>query len=101
MPRKKKNTIKRAIVTPDQHFPLEDKAAIKVVCKAIEIVKPDIYIDLGDTGEWQHFSTHYWKGRNAKPMEDLIPLLDQDIEDVKSKLLSVKLTGVENPMLRK
>ena len=41
---------KRAIVTPDKHFPIHDKKAIKIVCKAIEIVKPDIYIDLGDTG---------------------------------------------------
>ena len=48
----KKNVVKRAIVTPDKHFPLADEAAIKVVCKAIELVKPNIYIDLGDTGEW-------------------------------------------------
>ena len=40
--------MKRAIVTPDKHFPFEDKPAIKVLCKAIELVKPDIYIDLGD-----------------------------------------------------
>ena len=73
---------KRAIVTPDKHFPLHDQAAINVVCQAIEMIKPDIYIDLGDTGEWEHFSNHYWKGRNAKPMEDLIPLLDKDVADV-------------------
>ena len=36
--------IKRAIVTPDKHFPLHDARAINVVCKAIELVKPDIYI---------------------------------------------------------
>ena len=41
--------IKRAIVTPDKHFPLADMSAIRVVCKAIEIVKPSIYVDLGDT----------------------------------------------------
>ena len=73
---------KTAIVTPDKHFPLHDKKAINIVCKAIEIVKPDIYIDLGDTGEWEYFSTHYWKGRNAKPMEDLMPLLDLDVRSV-------------------
>ena len=82
MPNKDKGVVRRAIVTPDKHFPLHDKKAINVVCQAIEIVKPDTYIDLGDTGEWEHFSTHYWKGRNAKPMEDLIPLLDQDVSDV-------------------
>jgi hypothetical protein len=74
--------LKRAIVTPDKHFPVHDAKAIDVVCQAIEIVKPDAYIDLGDTGEWEYFSTHYWKGRNAKPMEDLIPLLDKDVKAV-------------------
>ena len=74
--------IKTAIVTPDKHFPIHDKKAINVVCQAIEIVKPTTYIDLGDTGEWEYFSTHYWKGRNAKPMEDLIPLLDKDVKAV-------------------
>ena len=79
---KDKRVVNTAIVTPDKHFPIHDKKAIKVVCKAIEIVKPSIYIDLGDTGEWEYFSTHYWKGRNAKPMEDLIPLLDKDVKAV-------------------
>ena len=78
----KEDVLKTAIVTPDKHFPLHDKKAISIVCQAIEIVKPDIYIDLGDTGEWEHFSTHYWKGRNAKPMEDLMPLLDFDVRSV-------------------
>ena len=78
----KKGVIKTAIVTPDKHFPIHDQKAINVVCKAIEIVKPDAYIDLGDTGEWEHFSTHYWKGRSAKPMEDLIPLLNFDVKAV-------------------
>jgi predicted phosphodiesterase len=74
--------VKRAIVTPDKHFPLHDPDAISCVKQAIEIVKPDTYIDLGDTGEWTYFSTHYWKGRFAKPMEDLIPLLESDINEV-------------------
>ena len=82
MRKKDKGVVKRAIVTPDKHFPLHDVDAISVVKKAIEIVKPDIYIDLGDTGEWAYFSTHYWRGRSAKPMEDLIPLLDSDVNEV-------------------
>jgi len=82
MPKIDKGVVKRVIVTPDKHFPLHDQKAINVVCKAIEIVKPTTYVDLGDTGEWEHFSTHYWKGRSAKPMEDLIPLLDKDIKAV-------------------
>ena len=66
MVKNKKTPIKRAIVTPDKHFPIHDQKAINVVCKAIEIVKPNIYIDLGDTGEWEHFSNHFWKGKNQK-----------------------------------
>ena len=52
MKKKKNGVLRRAIVTPDKHAPIHDKAAINVVCKAIELVKPDIYIDLGDLGEW-------------------------------------------------
>ena len=44
--------VKRYIVTPDKHFPVADMKAISVVCQAIEIIRPDGYIDLGDTGEW-------------------------------------------------
>ena len=54
---KDRGVIKRAIVTPDKHFPLHDSKAINVLCKTIEIVKPDIYIDLGDVGEWENFSS--------------------------------------------
>ena len=48
-----KTPVRRTIVTPDKHFPLADMKAIKVVCKAIEILKPDCYIELGDVGEWE------------------------------------------------
>lgn len=74
--------IKTAIVTPDKHFPQHDQKAINVVCQAIRKVGCDIYIDLGDTGEWSYFSNHYWKGRHAKPLEDLIPLLNKDVKAV-------------------
>ena len=49
----KKHVVRRAIVTPDKHFPLADNKAISCVTQAIEIVKPDIYVDLGDVGEWE------------------------------------------------
>ena len=42
MPKNDKGVVKRAIVTPDKHFPLHDQKAINVVCKAIEKVKPDM-----------------------------------------------------------
>ena len=63
-----KGVIKRAIATPDKHFPLADMPAINALCKAIEIVKPDIYVDLGDVGEWEAFSHWKWKRKKAPPL---------------------------------
>ena len=40
--RKRKSKVKRVIVTPDEHFPYEDKAAINVLCQSIEKIKPEI-----------------------------------------------------------
>ena len=74
--------MKRAIVTPDKHFPFEDKKAIKVLCKAIELVKPDIYIDLGDTGEWESVSHWQWKKKKRPPLEYQLPFVYKEIEQV-------------------
>ena len=73
---------KRAVVTPDKHFPYADIPAIKVVCKAIELVKPNVYIDLGDTGEWEAFSKHKWKGKQKPPLSYLIDDFDRDVKNV-------------------
>ena len=82
MGRKKKGVVKRAIVTPDKHFPLADLAAINCVKRTIEIVKPDIYVDLGDVGEW-HGSSHWqWRKKKRPPLEYQIPFIDKDIVDV-------------------
>ena len=78
----KKNPVRRAVVTPDKHFPYHDKAAINVLCQTIEIVKPDIYIDLGDVGEWEHFSHWKWKKKKKPPLEFMIPELETDVIDV-------------------
>ena len=61
--------VKRAVVTPDKHFPYADIPAIQCVVKAIALVKPTIYIDLGDTGEWENFSHWKWKKRRKPPLE--------------------------------
>ena len=53
--------MKRAIVIPDQHFPIHDESAVKVVLKAIEFVKPDIFINLGDVGDWESVSAWAYK----------------------------------------
>ena len=78
----KKNPVRRAIVTPDKHFPFADIPAINVVCKAIEIVKPDIYIDLGDVGEWHGCSHWQWKKKKRPPVEYQLPFIEKDIVSV-------------------
>ncbi len=78
----KKSLVRRAIVTPDKHFPLAHMPSIKVLCKAIEIVKPDIYIDLGDVGEWHGCSHWQWKKRKRPPLEYQLPFIDKDVKDV-------------------
>ena len=74
--------VKRYVVTPDKHFPLHDQKAINVLCKAIEIVQPDGYIDLGDVGEWFGCSHWQWKKKKRPPLEIQMPRIDQDVIDV-------------------
>ena len=39
--------MKRAIVIPDQHFPIHDEKAVNVTLQAIEFIRPEIFISLG------------------------------------------------------
>ena len=78
----KKTPVRRTIVTPDKHFPLADMPAIKVVCKTIEILKPDCYIDLGDVGEWESCSHWKWKKKKRPPLEYQMPDIRADIKAV-------------------
>ena len=82
MARRKKGVVRRAVVTPDKHFPLADMSAISCLKQAIEIVKPDIYVDLGDVGEWHGASHWQWKRKKRPPLEDQLPFIDQDIAEV-------------------
>ena len=86
MPKKKNGVIKRAIVTPDKHAPVHDMPAINVVCKAIELVKPDIYVDLGDLGEWGSVSHWQWKRKKKPPLEYITPKVDADVKAVNELL---------------
>ena len=56
--------------------------AISVLKKTIEIVKPDIYIDLGDVGEWSAFSAWKYKRKKAPPLEFMIPDMEQEVKEV-------------------
>jgi hypothetical protein len=74
--------MKTYIVTPDKHFPLHDKKSISVVCKAIEAIKPDGYIDLGDTGEWSSVSKWKWKNKAKPNLEWYLPEVITDVDEV-------------------
>jgi len=79
---KSASKVRRAIVTPDKHFPYEDKPAINALVKAINLVKPSIYIDLGDTGEWESVSMWKWKRKKQPPLEHMIPDIEKEIRAV-------------------
>ena len=74
--------IKRAIITPDKHFPYADKPAINALCQAIALVKPSIYVDLGDVGEWESCSHWKWKKKKRPPLEYIMPDVDKDVAAV-------------------
>ena len=74
--------IRTALITPDKQFPIHDQKAINVVCKIIEKAKPDIYVDLGDTGEWELFSNHHWKTREKPPPDILNPMRKKSVKVV-------------------
>ena len=73
---------KLAIVVPDQHFPIHDAPAVNCAIAAIEIVRPDSFINLGDVGEWESVSAWKWKGKKQPPLEYQIPIIEKDIDDV-------------------
>ena len=75
-------SIKRAIITPDKHFPYEDKPAINALIKAIKLVKPSIYVDLGDVGEWESVSQWRWKRKKRPPLEYMMPGIEKEIKAV-------------------
>ncbi len=85
MPKEKK-VVKRGIYTPDKHFPYHDQKAINVLIKAIDIIKPDFYVDLGDVGEWESFSHWQWKKKKRPPLEYQVGAIDREIIEVNKNL---------------
>ena len=79
--------VKRGIVIPDQHFPIHSQEAVNCVLRAIEIVKPDIFINLGDVGEWESVSPWKYKGnRKRPPLEYVLPEVEKEIKAVNEGL---------------
>jgi len=88
---------KRALVIPDVHFPIQDDAAVNCVIKAIKLVKPEIFICLGDLGEWHSVSPWRYKRRKRPPLEytikDLVKeakLVNEGLDLFDNALKSVK-----------
>ena len=73
---------RRAVVIPDQHYPLHDKKAVSCVHQALRIIEPDIFINLGDVGEWQSVSHWNWRRKKKPPLEWLLPVVDKEIQQV-------------------
>ena len=88
---------KRAIVIPDQHFPIHDESAVRVVLKAIEFVKPTIFINLGDVGEWESVSAWKYKRRRRPPLEYQIPEIDTEIKAVNKQINMVSMSSGKYP----
>ena len=82
MRNKDKGVVKRFIVTPDKHFPLHSQPAIDCLIKAIHIVKPSGYIDLGDVGEWESASHWQWRKKKRPPLEYQLPRVEKEIKAV-------------------
>ena len=76
-----KGVTKRGIVTPDKHFPLHDEKAINCLLKAINLIKPDFYIDLGDVGEFESVSHWQWKKKKRPPLEYQLPFVEEEVKD--------------------
>ena len=78
--------MKRAVVFPDQHYPIHDVKAVNVALQVLEKANPDIFINLGDVGEFESVSSHKYKRRKRPPLEFQLPLIDKDIADVNKEL---------------
>ncbi len=77
---------RRAIVCGDTHFPLHYEPAVNCVLKAIDIVKPNIFIHLGDVGEWESCSAWKYKRRKRPPLEYILPEIDKEAELINNGL---------------
>ena len=72
---------------PDQHFPIHSQRAVNCVLQAMDIVKPDIFVNLGDVGEWASVSPWKYKGnRKRPPLEYVLPEVEKEIIEVNKGL---------------
>ena len=77
----KKTSVRRVVVTPDKHFPLVDKKALSCLIQAIDIIKPDFYVDLGDMLEGEAVSHWQWKAKKKPPLEYIVPVIEAELKE--------------------
>jgi len=70
---------KRAVIIPDQHFPIHDQQAVNCVLKALEIIKPNIFINLGDVLENENVSPFRYRGKKLPSLEFMLGGIDDEI----------------------
>jgi hypothetical protein len=79
---------KRIFVMADTHFCPpgvddlnggHDEAAFKTALKAIEVIRPDEFIHVGDVGEWASVSAWEFKIRKKPPLAYLLKDLDKEV----------------------
>lgn len=77
--------LQRAIVSPDKHFPLEDRPAMNCLKRIIEIANADTYIDLGDVVEGDSVSQYKTKVKGKIPLDYKIAEIDAEVKDIKAR----------------
>ena len=70
--------VKRVLVTPDKHFPLEDRPALNCTKRIIELADADTYVDLGDTVEANAVS-RWNKNFDKLPLDYKITEIDYEV----------------------
>ena len=58
-----------------------DKKALSCLIQAIEIIKPDFYVDLGDMLEGQAVSHWQWKAKKKPPLEYIVPRIEEELKE--------------------
>jgi len=89
------------LVVPDTHVTSPesveggiDPKAESILFQAINIIKPDQCVHLGDVGEWESVSPWQWKRRKRPPPEYIMPRINLEVTHI-NKWLD-KLEGALN-----
>jgi len=91
------------LVIPDTHVTYDgapdggiDPKANSCLFQAIDIVKPDGIVHIGDLGEWSAVSHWQWKHRKRPPHEYIQPLIDKEINGVNTWLDKLEKAASKN-----